>query len=373
MSLQFTQYEISKKINDAKKTLNIYMNGKKSMEKRLRSRQKRLEYFTTRLSQLPENSSKKEKYNHRIQYLTNRIQTIEACDRYRDGKINEMKQQMEQYESMRGMYLSPISSQASEVITLVVRLLSGDLFEVVVDRSHPMIGFADQFANQNHYAECVTTRMVFLIMSEEEEKHQIFWSPEERHIGKSIGDVLGSELPILNLIIRPVEDPDYLQKVTIMRKILYSLKRNDSIFSNEELFDLYNNWRMTHNVSSMNRYQKLKACIDDHLEMFNQLSEDEMVAKTHHWELVAFCQFRHNYHPRRHHHLQTGRNMIRHILRENGNDVVLGVYQLVWLLRLMTVGEMLESGIRIQNIPPTWKYYRFVANWYNYVREADNM
>jgi hypothetical protein len=349
------------------------MKAEKRSAKCLRSRQKRLDYFTTRLQKLPENSCKKDKYNLTIQYLNCRIELIEAGHHYEESKLNEAKQQMEQYESMRGMYLSPISSHPSEVITLVVRLLSGDFLQVVVDRSHPMIGFADQFANQNHYAECVTTRMVFLIMSEEEEKQHIFWSPEERHIGKSIGDVLGSELPILNLIIRPIEDPKYLEKVTTMRKIIYSLKRDDSAFSNEELFDLYNNWRMSHNVFSMNRYQKLKACIDDHLEMFNLLSEDEMVTKSRHWDLISFCQFRHNYQPRRHHHLPTGQNMIRHILRENGNDVVLRTFQLVWILRLMTVGEMLESGIRIQNIPPNWKYYRFVADWYNYVRDADNM
>jgi hypothetical protein len=372
MSLQFTQYEISKKINDEKRTFSILTNKEKSTQKCLRSRQRRLDYFTTRLQKLPENSPKRNDYSHIIRFLNHKIEVENDRHQQLIRNLEETKQKMEEYESMRGMYLSPISSQPSEVVTLLVRLLSGDVLEVIVDRSHPMSGFADQFANQNHYEECVTTRMVFLIMSEKEEKEQTFWSHEERHIGKSIGDVLGSELPILNLFIRPVEDPDYLKTVTIMRKILYSLKRDDSSFSNEELFDLYNNWRMTHNVSSMNRYQKLKACIDEHLEMFNLLSEDEMGMKNRHWDMVAFCQFRRNYHPRPH-HLPTGQNMIRHILRENGNDAVLPVYQIVWILRLMTVGEMLENGIRIQNIPPTWKYYRFVADWHNYVREADNM
>ncbi len=372
MALELTHYEISKKIRESKNTLDRVLLYIRCIQRTHSSCEKKLVKYTERLERLSENDVKRETYNQKIQYYIRRIEQYSQAIHERRIEHNAVIQQMEQYELMKGMYLSPISSQPSQVITLIVRLLSGELLEIVVDRSHPIIGFADQFAKQHNYDDSVTSRMVFLIMSEEEEeKHQTFWSPEERHDGKSIGDILGTELPILNLIIRSVEDPEREQKIILLRKILYSLNRNDS-YSDEYLFDFYCNWRMKQRISSLNRYQKMKMCIEEHPDIFNITDDNENAERSRRMDLIAFRQFIHRFRPYRH-NIDFGRDMFQQIFQIHGYDIVLRLNQITWLLRFMTFPQMFEMGLRVQNIPTTWKYYRFVENWDYYTRESEQM
>lgn len=170
--------------------------------------------------------------------------------------------------------------------TLMVRLLSGDVKAVEIDMFRPVVTFADEFAQQHGYNPSATSRMVFLIQSEEEEKEStVFWSPEERHEGKTFIEVLSErlgeefcqdDLPMLNLLIRPMaEDREMGAKVDLIRKLLKEQSLNDD-YEDETLFAMFGNWHLTYRPSGAgNRYLTMKAFVEQNGDAFWPMSEEE--------------------------------------------------------------------------------------------------
>jgi hypothetical protein len=346
-----------------------------------------------RFSHLPIDDVKHQKYQareieyrHKIQCLTSWVERYQQCITEKETVEIQTTRQIEEMEAMKNAYLIPLSSQVSETIPIMVRLLSGDFLEVMVDRAHPVAGFADQFAKQHGYHPIATGRMVFMVRTEEqggeekgkeeEQKQNVFWSPEERHPGKSVGDLLGTgaSIPILYLFIRPVEDKESKEKALLLRKILYTLHR-DASYSDETLFDLYSNWRLTANTmaDSLNRYQKMFAFVSANEEIFPLLEGLRKEEQDRRMDLMAFRIFRERIRPRPRNlqNIEYEREWLRIALLRYGPTYIFRQSQLFFFLRNVTVEQLFQEGFTIQNMSPTWRYYRFLAEWDRYTQESD--
>lgn len=208
----------------------------------------------------------------------------------RDLRLRDVEQLEEQYASVVVTASVPSSEEKEEddgtSATLTVRLLSGDVKTVEIDMFRPVATFADEFAHQHGYNPSATSRMVFLIQSEEEEKENtVFWSPEERHEGKTFIEVLGErlgnefsqdDLPMLNLLIRPMaEDREMGAKVDLIRKLLKEQSLNDN-YDDETLFAMFVDWHLTYRPSGAgNRYLTMKAFVEQNGDAFWPMSEEE--------------------------------------------------------------------------------------------------
>lgn len=206
----------------------------------------------------------------------------------RDLRLRDVQQLEEQYASVVVTASVPSSEKEDDgtSATLMVRLLSGDVKAVEIDMFRPVVTFADEFAQQHGYNPSATSRMVFLIQSEEEEKENtVFWSPEERQEGKTFIEVLSErlgnefsqdDLPMLNLLIRPMaEDREMGAKVDLIRKLLKEQSLNDN-YDDETLFEMYGTWHLTYLPSGKgNRYLTMKAFVEQNPAAFWSMSEEE--------------------------------------------------------------------------------------------------
>lgn len=211
----------------------------------------------------------------------------------REQLLIEVQALEEQYEAMPEPVVleqqiadvqPPVVREAAA--TLMVRLMSGDIKLVEIDMIRPVASFADEFAQQHGYNPTVTSRMVFMILSEEEEKENtVFWSPEERHADKTFAEMFVEledeksedvSMPMLNLLIRPMEDGREMEtKVDLIRKLLKELSLNDN-YDDEILFAMYGTWYLTYRPTTKgNRYLTMKAFINQNGEAFWPLSEED--------------------------------------------------------------------------------------------------
>jgi hypothetical protein len=259
---------------------------------------------------------------------------------------------------------------------VTIRLLSGEVIRMETDRALPVAGWADQFVVQQGYQPSATARLVFLLQGNEEEKEEniVFWSPEERHHGQSIGDVLGDREPLLHLLIRSAGEEEQKEKAPLLRKILQTLHRDDSL-SDKELYEMYANWRLTRDVSALgNRYQKMVAFVEAHPEDFPLLGEEEQARQTRRADLAAFRAFRSWAIPRRPEpdRKQAIRMRIAHTFQRHGQENAnFNKIDMCRILCSLTVEEFFQTGAQIHNVRETFKGRRFLAEWERYCREAD--
>jgi hypothetical protein len=166
------------------------------------------------------------------------------------------------------------NSDSSQQVVLTVRLMSGDIFHVSIDMSHSLSTFADSFAQQNGYHSCVTARSVFMILQESDVKSDdkntndkntneiVFWSPEQRHPGKTYADILPStdSLPIIHLIIRPASEDEWDKnaKISLIRRVLKGEDKSTDM-TDDDLYTSYADWLLTyHPPPSSNRFTKIR-------------------------------------------------------------------------------------------------------------------
>lgn len=221
--------------------------------------------------------------------------------------------------------------------TVMVRLLSGDVRAVEIDMTRHVSSFADEFAQQNGYNPTSTIRMMFLIQndeSEEDEKENIvFWSHEQRNEEKTIAEMLltgGNDEPhMLNLLIRPMEDPDDVRasKIELIRKLLSQESLNDN-YEDEHLFAMYGTWHLTYLPSTKgNRYLTMKAFIEQNPDAFWHMSPEELeekkerdeVQKFRDWVKISARQIciRVHYHVGAHNHRNRYLEILERLIREN--------------------------------------------------------
>jgi hypothetical protein len=397
MSTLLTHYEITKQLGSARKALEAtthhrmrFMAKQERSERQLEDSIEKSQKHSAkavRLAHLPEDHEKRVKfmalsadYQRTVSYRTYLVGRWSRLIGEMEQKLSDETQEVERLEAMYGAFVVPLSSHVSEPVVVMVSLMSGEMLEVAVDRAHPVGGFADQFAQQHGYHPSATGRMIFLPppyeeseaeaeTKEEEEVHRVFWSPEHRHGGKSIGDILGHREPLVHLLIRSVDESERKEKVPTLRKILTSLRRDDRL-SDEALYDMYANWRLKADVSSLrNRYQKMAAFVEEHTEAFPVIDEEGQAEQARRVDLRAFREWaksRQAY-PQR---AQTVLMWIQNMFIMEGRDIVFGPQQIVRFLSVLTVDQLFQSGVRIQNIPTTYKYYRYLAEWERYCREA---
>ena len=374
MALNKTHYEVYLEIKNIRQKAMQLTRRIQSIKNRSQRVQSSISIHQQKQAQFVEKDKKWIRYQTRIQYYTAVLKRVIRAEEHVETEHRQLIHQMEELELTKGTYLSPISSQASEPITITVRMLSGDTVEVSADHAHPVAGFADQFMKQNGYHESATSRMIFLLG--EDEKESIFWSAQDRHVGKSIGDLLGDQPPILHLFIRNADDSTKEEKIISLRKILHSLSRDDSI-TDDGLFDLYSNWLMTSSIpSTANRYQKMMTFVKENETQFPIIEKDNE-ADTRHADLIAFRAFRARYRltsqkPINAYHQRT-RDCLQFIFNRYGPNYIFRREQITRFLYCFTMDQLIEQGVTAQNFPPEWKYYRFIAHWDQYNQEADTM
>lgn len=175
-------------------------------------------------------------------------------------------------------------------LRLFVRLLSGDLQTIEVDRGLPISSFADHYAQTHGYAPSAVQRMVFLLPKEENkdkdesesesESENIFWSPEVRHEGISVGDRV-HEGDLLCLLIRPLEDSEWKDRLSVIRQFLEKGGLYDNV-TDEDIFSLYSTWSLTWTPPpKSNRYLRTKAFVEAHPDVFRPMEEEEKAASAH--------------------------------------------------------------------------------------------
>lgn len=160
-------------------------------------------------------------------------------------------------------------------VELSVRLLSGDLKSVMVNMRHSVANFATMFAQQHGYNPSATSRMVFMILSEEEEE-EVFWSPEKLQVGITFEDVLKENRPLLNLVIRPMDEKNKTEKLQLIRKILKEKSLNDH-YDDDTLFSMLSTWHLTYQPPAKgNRYITMKHFVEQNGEAFWPMTEEEL-------------------------------------------------------------------------------------------------
>ena len=285
-------------------------------------------------------------------------------------ELQEMAQNIEAMEAIENGWKSPVTGD----LQVMVRLLSGDVLSVQVDASLPVARFADLFAIQHHYAPSATDRMVFLLDESKEEDSDIFWSPELRHEGKTMGELEGH----LNLIIRPLVDREMPARLTLLRKILnaHDLRYR---FSDDELVSMYSTWILTWLPPvTTNRHIKMRAFVDAHPDVFLPLTPEEKEKRDRDIDVEEFRTWRSGlarYYSV--HHLQrighvdlVASDFIRGYLRTTG-DVPMSPLQMQHLLNYFTVPQLYEAGMTHGMVSTGYRYCRFVLEWDRYVALAE--
>lgn len=284
-------------------------------------------------------------------------------------KLQEMTQHIEEMEAIENGWKSPVTGD----LQVMVRLLSGDVLSVQVDASLPVARFGDMFAIQHHYAPSATDRMVFLL-DESKEDSDIFWSPEMRHEGKTMGELEGH----LNLIIRPLVDREMPERLTLLRKIL----RTDDLrydFSDDEFVSMYSTWILTWLPPvTTNRYIKMRTFVDAHPDVFLPLTPEEKDKRDHDIDVEEFKAFRKSlaryYSVHQMHRVGGGgivaSEFIQEYLHKNG-DVPMSPLQIQHLLNYFTVPQLYQAGMTRGMVSTSYRFSRFVLEWDRYVALAD--
>ena len=290
-------------------------------------------------------------------------------------ELQEMAEHIEEIEAIENSWKSPVTGD----LQVMVRLLSGDVLSVQVDASLPVARFADLFAIQHHYAPSATDRMVFLLSDSKEEESKedeldIFWSPELRHEGKTMGELEGH----LNLIIRPLVDREMPDRLTLLRKILHTHDLRYR-FSDDELVSLYSTWILTWLPPvTTNMYIKMRAFVDAHPDVFPPLTPEEKEKRDHDVDVEEFRTWRRGlarYYSV--HHLQrighvdlVASAFIQGYLRTTG-DVPMSPLQMQHLLNYFTVPQLYEAGMTHGMVSRGYHQCRFVLEWDHYVALAE--
>ena len=386
-----TRHEVEAALNQAEMEYTRALKHLERYESVRRRYDSRMEKYLLKSRKMEQKNPEDPRINEvrdQAHYLTQRCQEIEECITYSTETRDRVYSRMEQLRSQTAATATASTASASAAssvpsgdIQLMVRLLSGDIMTVNVDALLPVARFADSFAEQNHYAPSATLRMAFLFLDDSDESKDeldIFWAPEQRHEGKTVGDLLlGRPDAILNLIIRPLEDEDKVPKMALIRRILHTDGLNNH-FSDDELFGMYSTWLLTWiPPAKTNRYIKMKSFIDAHHDTFLLLTPEEKEAQELRLNVERFKEFRENeakYAALRYMNLNpldvNVAAYVRGWARTYPNQS-LPVQRLDFLLRRLTVSELLEAGMTREMVPPAHRYYHFIVNWDQYVALAD--
>lgn len=206
-----------------------------------------------------------------IPYLEARVRDSGEWLQQELTRMNRTKADMEEVDALI-QRLKATDCVEAEPLTLSIRLLSGDVLTMCVDRSQRIASFPDIFCQRFGFQPCATKRMTFLQVMEEakhseEQEEEIFWSVDVRREEEVIGDRL-TEGAILHLLIQPLEDPEWSERFALLCKILDSANRYATV-SDEEIFGIYSNWILTWiSPPRSNRYIRMKAFMEEHEDIF---------------------------------------------------------------------------------------------------------
>ena len=278
-----------------------------------------------------------------------------------------------------------------------------------MDHALPISSFADHYAQTHGYAPSAVLRMVFLLAKkedededeDEDENENTFWSPDIRQEGISVGERI-QDGDVLHLIIRPLEDPDWSDRLSILRRLLTKEGLHDLI-SDETLFSLYSVWVLTWiPPAKSNRYLRMKAFVEAHPDVFHLMNEEEKAMSARRKVLLQFHEWAQAFEKSRRdsweyidlnsrgvnatHHssyyllrvfidsLPYGTVPNRELLRDRSRQHIaylashcdptmdrIHIYTVHRLLSLWTVPELKEMGLTENSVPDAWRTW--FAEW----------
>jgi len=169
--------------------------------------------------------------------------------------------------------IQSVSRDKSMPLSVLVKMMTGDILSVEIDFQDSIQHFPLQFAHQHQYnLSVVKSRMLFLIDDEKELlsglKDGSTWSEEFK---------TEDDIPILHLFIRPEDENELSSKISLIYKILDDKKRK-SLLSQDELSSKYSEWNLHYMPPpNSNRYLNLVAFVFSNSEYFPELSDEEMI------------------------------------------------------------------------------------------------
>jgi hypothetical protein len=321
---------------------------------------------------------------------------LEKAVTYRDEKLTRLQaiealpEEPVNYEPVEEK--KEISVERIEPASVVVRLMSGDLFTVEIDLNDEIRFFPNQFAREAGYNPAAVSRMVFFVDGEEEaliDPEWFQWSAVrcDQVTWKEQFSSISDGLPMLNLIIRPDSEKDRDSKIALIRQILEQKKLNDAI-GNTELYSLYSEWNLRYQpLKNSNRYITMSNFIEQNAHLFPILTDEEVVAakerKKYRLMMADFARFREReIHWMEDHHIygeifaqqrQVAIEQLRQFVATSyGDEVVFTSEQHRYFRRWMGVQEIVDMGVRSHNIcicphPETC----FISSWERLCAELD--
>jgi hypothetical protein len=280
-------------------------------------------------------------------------------------------------------FLTQKLQERVEPVSIMVRLMSGDILPVETCFQDWIPNFIDDFIAQHQYNPHIRNRIKFFVDSYTDVDHKgellpfiSEYSCKMRHWNdefKTPGD-----LPILNMFISDEDDISRRSKLELIRKIL-SDKNLDDTKTDDEIYELYNTWHIHYQPpASSNRYTNLLAFIQQHSDIFNELSQDSILEKQLINKLREFrswfnsdSTYIYNLQTNRPeyfaHHLAIVQEQIQQYLVTNPDDVVTKDVSGYWR-HFMSLSDIVAYGISSHNLCNCKNDSCFVYN-YDYYNE----
>lgn len=200
-----------------------------------------------------------------------------------------LKQRQQQYREQRLYqkerhaigHLHP-ATEPSQALSLMVKLLSGELLTVEVHSADCVELLPRQFAEQHGYHLGVIPQMTFYV-SEDMDAEEEDSKPKEPFVTGTT-HLLGTRrtwmelfphgAPMLLFLLKESNDYSRADKLRLMHDILRR-RQLAAMMEDDDLWSLYQAWNIHCAVHvDANRWQKLSAFVDDHLPHFVPLTQE---------------------------------------------------------------------------------------------------
>ena len=186
------------------------------------------------------------------------------------------KKELEELSDDPFQAIQSVSREKPMPVTVVIKMMTGDILSVDVDFQDSLLHFPLQFAQQHQYnLSVVKSKMLFLVDEEKDLLNNISGNPLETTWSEEFKNE--DDIPMIHLFIRPEEEKELSYKISLIQKILENKHRKSSL-SQEDLINKYSEWNL-HYMSppNSNRYLNSVAFIEENNEYFPPMDDDEKI------------------------------------------------------------------------------------------------
>lgn len=201
----------------------------------------------------------------------------ELADR-RNGLLEREQEQAARVdEREQNQYAIPASATDS----VTVRMLSGDMLNVMVDSRQKVRDFPLEFARQFGYNPKVVSRFQFLIPNQDAEDGElvdILANDQDYELSWLDRFENADNFPLLNLLIQSSSDADSSDKISLIREIAEKQKLSCTM-SDEDIMERYNSWYLTYQPpAKSNRYTTLTDFVKSNSDLFPPIPQEDLDA-----------------------------------------------------------------------------------------------